>query len=82
MHGVELQHIGQIIGGTQIVDAHDLNFGMMDGPADHHASDTAEAIDANLNAHLKYLLSDGIYQTYGTFCIISVFLKNATPNFQ
>ena len=53
MHRIILQHISQVVGGAQIVDAHDLDFGMIQACAEHHAADTAEAIDANFNAHVE-----------------------------
>ena len=51
VHGVVLQHIGQIVGRTQIVDAHDLDLGVVNSAANYHAADTAESIDTNFNAH-------------------------------
>ena len=53
VHRIILQHISQVVGGAQIVDAHDLDFGMIQACAEHHAADTAEAIDANFNAHVE-----------------------------
>ena len=57
MHGVVLQHIGQVIGGTQIVDADDLDLGVIDAGAEDHAADTAKTIDTDFDAHKKELLS-------------------------
>ena len=53
VHGVVLQHIGQVIGRTQIVDAHDLDFRVVNGPADHHTADAAKTVDSNFNTHFK-----------------------------
>ena len=58
MHSVELQHIGQIIGGAKIVDAHDLNIGMVHAAAHDHTADTAETIDTDFDAHKYIFLSD------------------------
>ena len=70
VHGVVLHHISQIVGGAQIIDAYDLDLGMIQGAAQNHAADTAKTIDANFNAHNQNFLPDGIYQTYGMFRII------------
>ena len=51
VHGVELQHIGQIIGRAQIVDAHDLDVGVIHAAAHDHTADTAKTIDTDFNAH-------------------------------
>ena len=53
VHGVVLQHIGQVIGRTQIVDTHDLDFRVVNGPADHHTADAAKAVDSNFNTHFE-----------------------------
>ena len=58
VHGVELQHIGQIIGGTQIVDAHDLNVGMVQAAAHDHTTDTTETVDTDFDTHKNIFLSD------------------------
>ena len=57
MHGVILQHVGQVIGGAQIVDAHDLDLGVIDAGAEDHTANAAKTIDTNFDAHKKGLLS-------------------------
>ena len=51
VHGVILHHISQIVGGAQVVDAHDLDLGVIQGTTQNHAANTAKTIDANFNAH-------------------------------
>ena len=53
VHGVVLQHIGQVVGGAEIVDADNLNLGMVDGSTENHAADASKPIDANFDAHNK-----------------------------
>ena len=57
MHGVILQHVGQVIGGAQIVDAHDFDLRVIDAGAEDHTANAAKTIDANFDAHKKGLLS-------------------------
>ena len=57
VHGVVFQHIGEIIRGTEVVDALDLDFRMVKAGAEDHAPDAAEAVDAYRNAHKTYFLS-------------------------
>ena len=62
MHGVILQHVSQVIGGAQIVDADDLDLGMIDAGAEDHTANAAKSIDTNFDAHwnhsLNYFLDD------------------------
>jgi len=51
VHGVVLQHIGQVIGGAQVVDAHDLDLGVLQAATQNHAADAAKTIDTDFNAH-------------------------------
>ena len=51
VHGVKLQHIGQVIGGAQVVNAHDLDVGVIHAAAHDHTADTAKTIDTDFNAH-------------------------------
>ena len=51
VHGIVLQHIGQIIRGTQVVDADDLNVWMVCDQAHDHAADASETVDTDFNAH-------------------------------
>ena len=55
VHGVIFQHIGQILGRTEIVDADDLNLGMVKAGAKDHAADAPEAVDTDFNAHRNLL---------------------------
>ena len=55
VHCIVLQHIGQIVSGTQIVDTHDLDLGVIQGAAQDHAADAAKTIDTDFNAHKIYL---------------------------
>ena len=57
VHGVVLQHIGEIVGRTQVVDADDFDFGVIETGAQDHAADTTEPVDADLNAHKNDLFS-------------------------
>ena len=57
VHGVILQHVGQVIGGAQVVDAHDLDLRVVDAGAEDHAADAAKPIDTNFDAHNEKLLS-------------------------
>ena len=51
VHGVILQHIGQVVCGAQVVDAYDLDLRMADACAENHTADPAEAVDANSDTH-------------------------------
>src|SRR6185369_16126155 len=56
MHTVVLQHVGEVLGLEQIVDADHLDvLEILNGGAKHHASDAAEAVDADLDAHVLLL---------------------------
>ena len=47
MHAVVLQHVGQVIGFEQIVDAHDLDVRkVLHRSAKHHAANAAKSVDA------------------------------------
>ena len=69
MHGIILQHVSQIIGGAQIIDAHDLDLGVIHAGAEDHAADTAKTIDAYFDAHKKnssqILLEFPLNESYG-----------------
>ena len=46
VHRIVLEHIGQIVGFKQIVDADDLEvLEVLSGGAKHHAADAAESVD-------------------------------------
>ena len=53
VHSIILQHIGQVISGAQVVDADNLDLGVIQAGAEHHAADTAKTIDANFDAHVN-----------------------------
>src|SRR5699024_6149146 len=55
-YGVVLQHIGQVISGTQNVDTHDLDLGMIDAGAENHSADTAKTVNTYFNAHWYHSL--------------------------
>src|SRR6185369_7197697 len=56
MHAVVLQHVGKVLGLEQIVDADHLDvLEILDGGAEHHASDAPEAVDADLDGHVLLL---------------------------
>jgi hypothetical protein len=52
VHGVVLQHVGQVVGFQQVVDGDhfDAREILGDG-AESHATDTTETIDANFDSH-------------------------------
>jgi hypothetical protein len=57
VYGVVLQHVGEVLGFEQVVDADDLDLvEVLDGGTKHHAPDAAEAVDADLDGHWKTLL--------------------------
>ena len=72
VHRIVLQHVGQIIGGAQIIDPHDLNFGMVQAAAQHHTANTSKSIDTNFNAHHIRILSFGIYRMFGMFGLYNI----------
>ena len=51
--GVELQHVGEVVGVEEVVDADDLDVvrEVLNRRAENHAADTAEAVDTNLDSH-------------------------------
>jgi hypothetical protein len=52
VHAVVLEHVGEVVGLEQVVDADDLDAGeVLHGGTEHHAPDAAEAVDANLDGH-------------------------------
>ena len=56
VHGVILQHIGQVVGGAQIVDAHDLDLGMVHAGAENHAANAAKTVNTYFDAHWYHSL--------------------------
>ena len=56
MHTVVLQHVSQVMGFEQVVDANHFDVAeILQGRAQHVAADTAETVDANLDSHEKFL---------------------------
>ena len=51
VHGVVLQHVGQILSGAQVIDADDLDLRVVQAGAENHAADTAKTVNTNFNAH-------------------------------
>ena len=52
VHAVVLEHVSQVVGLEQVVDAHDFDVAeVLHRSAKHHAADAAEAVDANLDRH-------------------------------
>ena len=51
--GIVLQHVGEVLGVEQVVDADDLDVvEVLDGGAEDHAPDAAEPVDANFDGHV------------------------------
>jgi hypothetical protein len=61
MHGIVLQHVGQVVGFQQVVDADhfDVRELLGDG-AESHAADTAKTVDANLDSHVSISLINSL----------------------
>ena len=55
VHGVILEHVGHVVGGDQVVDAHDFDVFVIQAGTENQTSNAAETIDTNLN-HAKTLL--------------------------
>ena len=55
VHGIVLQHVGEVVGIEQVIDAHDLDVvrEVFNSRAENHAADAAEAVDANLDSHFS-----------------------------
>ena len=53
VHGIVLQHVSEVVGIEQVIDAHDLDVvrEVLNSRAENHAADAAEAVDANLDSH-------------------------------
>jgi hypothetical protein len=79
VHAVVLQHVGQVVGLEQVVDADDLDVGeVLHGGTEDHAPDAAEAVDADADAHCVLLVGldlergpDSTWRTVSaTFCAV------------
>ena len=55
MHGVILEHVSQIVGGAQIIDAYDLDVLVIRCRTEYHTADSAKTIDTNFNSHNSLL---------------------------
>jgi hypothetical protein len=52
VHRVVLQHVSEVVGLEQVVDADHLDvLEVLHRGAEHHAPDAAEAVDADLDGH-------------------------------
>jgi hypothetical protein len=52
VHRVVFQHVGEVLGLEQVVDAYDLDVGKVARcRAEDHASDASESVDADLDSH-------------------------------
>ena len=49
MHGVVFEHIGHVVGGEQVVDAHDFYVVMLQAGAENEVANAAESVDADLD---------------------------------
>src|SRR5690606_23156022 len=59
VHRVVLQHVGQVIGLQQVVDADDLDvIEILDGGTEHHAANATEAVDTDLDSHDCFTLKE------------------------
>ena len=57
MHGVVLQHVGQVVGLEQVVDGDDLDvLEVLRDSAEHHAADAAKTVDTDFDCHCLSLL--------------------------
>ena len=54
VHGVVLEHVGQVIGGAQVVDADNLNLGMVHSGTEDHAADAAKTVNTNFDGHNRF----------------------------
>jgi hypothetical protein len=56
VHRVVLEHVGQVVGLQQVVDADDLDVRELGFPGDsakHHAADATETVDTDFDSHLE-----------------------------
>src|SRR5574344_2019386 len=52
VHGIVLQHVREVLGVEEVVDADDLDVAeIVNRSAENHAADAAETVDANLDSH-------------------------------
>ena len=56
VHSIVFQHVGQIIGGAEVIDAHDLDLRMVQACAKDHTANAAKAVNTDLNTHKTYFL--------------------------
>ena len=80
VHGVILQHIGKVISGTQVVDAHDLDLGVVQAAPQDHAANTTKTIDTDFDAHKYSFLSVMEYIKHMVRLVLYArILENAIP---
>ncbi len=52
MHAVVLEHVGQVVGFEQVVDANHFDVReVLHARAEHHAANAAKTVDTNLDSH-------------------------------
>jgi len=52
MHGIVLQHVGQVFRIEQVVDGNDLDvFEVLADSTEHHTADTAKTVNTNFDCH-------------------------------
>ena len=57
MHAVVLEHVGQVVGFEQVVDANHFDvLEVLCGGTEHHATDAAKAVDTDFDGHGSILL--------------------------
>ncbi len=57
MHGVVAQHVSQVVGFKQVVNAYDLDvLEIFHGCAEHHAANSTKPIDTNFDCHVSLLV--------------------------
>src|SRR3989338_743377 len=89
VHAVVLEHIGQVVGLEQVVDAHDFDVReVLHRSAEHHAADAAEAVDANLDRHSSIsprliaeisCVSRALYLRLSTACTVAATFSSVKP---
>ena len=51
VHGVILEHVGQVVGRAKVVDADDLDFGVVQAGTEDHTANAAKTVDTNFDGH-------------------------------
>jgi hypothetical protein len=66
VYRIVLEHVGEVLGVEQVVDADDFDIAEILGRAKHHASDPAETVNTDSYSHI----------TFSCKLIITLFLKD------